>query len=69
VRGRGIGFDYVHAVIDDHTRLAYLEPYPDEKGATAEVECGLDPVRGYGSSGELNFRLLGCSIASRSPRG
>ena len=35
VRGRGIGFDYVHAVIDDHTRLAYIEIHPDEKGATA----------------------------------
>ena len=35
VRGRGIGFDYVHAVIDDHSRLAYAEIHPDEKGATA----------------------------------
>ena len=30
-----IGFDYVHALIDDHTRLAYAEVLPDEKGATA----------------------------------
>jgi len=30
-----IGFDYVHAVIDDHTRLAYAEIHPDEKGDTA----------------------------------
>lgn len=30
-----IGFDYVHAVIDDHTRLAYAEIHADEKGATA----------------------------------
>ena len=30
-----IGFDYVHAVIDDHTRLAYIEIHADEKGATA----------------------------------
>ncbi|MFC3296704.1 IS481-like element IS1122 family transposase [Clavibacter michiganensis] len=35
VRGRGIGFDYVHAVVDDHTRLAYAEIHPDEKGVTA----------------------------------
>lgn len=35
VRGRGIGFDYVHAAVDDHTRLAYAEIQPDEKGATA----------------------------------
>ena len=29
------GFDYIHAVIDDHSRLAYAEVLPDEKGATA----------------------------------
>jgi len=30
-----IGFDYVHAVIDDHTRLAYAEIHGDETGKTA----------------------------------
>jgi transposase InsO family protein len=30
-----IGFDYVHSVIDDHSRYAYSEILPDEKGATA----------------------------------
>jgi transposase InsO family protein len=34
VRGRGIGYDYVHAAVDDHSRLAYAEIHPDEKGAT-----------------------------------
>lgn len=34
-RGRGIGYDYVHAVIDDHSRLAYAEIHADEKGVTA----------------------------------
>jgi transposase InsO family protein len=34
VKGRGIGYDYVHAAVDDHTRLAYAEILPDEKGAT-----------------------------------
>lgn len=29
-----VGFDYVHSVIDDHSRLAYSEILPDEKGAT-----------------------------------
>jgi transposase InsO family protein len=28
------GFDYVHSLIDDHSRLAYSEILPDEKGAT-----------------------------------
>lgn len=35
VRDRGIGYDYVHVAIDDHTRLGYAEVLPDEKGATA----------------------------------
>jgi transposase InsO family protein len=35
VRGRGIGYDYVHVCIDDHTRIGYAEVLPDEKGATA----------------------------------
>lgn len=34
VRGRGIGYDYVHAAVDDHSRLAYAEILPDEKGPT-----------------------------------
>jgi transposase InsO family protein len=34
VRGRGIGWDYVHVAVDDHTRLAYAEVLPDERVAT-----------------------------------
>ena len=34
VRGRGIGWDYVHVAIDDHTRLAYAEVLPDERTTT-----------------------------------
>jgi transposase InsO family protein len=29
-----IGFDYVHSLVDDHSRLAYSEVLPDEKGIT-----------------------------------
>jgi transposase InsO family protein len=29
-----IGFDFIHSVVDDHSRLAYSEVLPDEKGAT-----------------------------------
>lgn len=29
-----IGFDYVHSVVDDHSRLAYSEVLPDEQGPT-----------------------------------
>lgn len=35
VRGRGIGYDYVHTVIDDYSRVAYAEIHDDEKGITA----------------------------------
>ncbi len=29
-----IGFDYIHSLVDDHSRLAYSEVLPDEKGST-----------------------------------
>jgi transposase InsO family protein len=34
-RSRGIGWDYVHVCIDDHSRLAYVEVHPDEHPETA----------------------------------
>jgi transposase InsO family protein len=48
VHGRGIprdringpGFDYVHSLVDDHSRLAYSEILPDEKGATCAAFLG-----------------------------
>src|SRR5271169_6493125 len=33
-RHRLVGFDYVHAAIDDHSRVAYAEIHPDETGPT-----------------------------------
>ncbi|MBZ3907104.1 IS481 family transposase [Streptomyces griseiscabiei] len=30
----GMGFDYVHSAVDDHTRVAYSEIHPDEKADT-----------------------------------
>jgi transposase InsO family protein len=32
--GRKVGYEYVHAAIDDHTRLAYAEIHPDERSST-----------------------------------
>jgi transposase InsO family protein len=29
-----LGYDYVHSLVDDHSRLAYSEVLPDEKGPT-----------------------------------
>jgi transposase InsO family protein len=34
-RGRGIGYDYLHVAVDDHTRIAYVEALPDERDTTA----------------------------------
>ena len=33
-RHRGPGVEFIHAAIDDHTRLAYAEILPDERGET-----------------------------------
>ena len=32
--GQRVGFEYVHCAVDDHTRLAYAEIHPDERGVT-----------------------------------
>jgi transposase InsO family protein len=33
-RSTKVGFDYIHSLVDDHSRLAYSEVLPDEKGPT-----------------------------------
>jgi transposase InsO family protein len=33
-RDTKVGYDYVHSLVDDHSRLAYSELLPDEKGST-----------------------------------
>ncbi|WP_188945033.1 IS481 family transposase, partial [Nakamurella endophytica] len=33
-RAAKAGYDYVHSLVDDHSRLAYSEVLPDEKGTT-----------------------------------
>ncbi len=33
-RATRVGYDYVHSLVDDHTRLAYSQVLPDERGAT-----------------------------------
>jgi transposase InsO family protein len=33
-RGRGIGYDFLHVAVDDHSRLAYIEALPDERDTT-----------------------------------
>lgn len=32
---KGLGYDYLHAAVDDRTRIAYVEVHPNEQTATA----------------------------------
>ena len=52
-RHRGVGYDHLHCVVDDHSRLAYVELHPREDAETNAgtleralrffAELGLDP--------------------------
>lgn len=33
-RKRGQGYDYLHVAVDDHSRVAFVQIHPDEKGTT-----------------------------------
>jgi transposase InsO family protein len=33
-RRRRLGYDYLHTAVDDHSRVAYVEAHPDERGPT-----------------------------------
>lgn len=48
-----VGYDYVHSMVDDHSRLAYSEILPNEKGATCAA---------FLSRGAVWFAAHGVSI-------
>jgi transposase InsO family protein len=56
LRGRSVesrvGYDFAHAIVDDHSRLAYVELHDDEKAATVTgfVERALAFFEGHGIS-------------------
>jgi|TARA_B100001179_G_C18537286_1_gene379946 transposase InsO family protein len=60
-----IGFDYVHAAVDDHTRLAYAEILPNEQGPTCAgflrrageffAANGITTIRQVMSDNALNY--------------
>ena len=68
-RHRLVGFDYVHAAIDDRSRLAYAEIHPDEAGATCAgfleraaayfAECGITRIERVMSDNAFCYRLSG----------
>ncbi|WP_344203731.1 IS481 family transposase, partial [Pseudolysinimonas kribbensis] len=49
-RKNGTGYDYVHSLVDDHSRLAYSEIHPDERGQTcaAFLARALDHFAAHG---------------------
>ena len=49
-----VGYDYAHAIVDDHSRLAYVELHPDEQAATvtAFVERALAFFAEHGIAAE-----------------
>lgn len=64
---RRVGFDYVHAAIDDHSRLAYAEIHPDETGATCAgfliraaeffAQCGITRIERVMTDNAFSYRL------------
>ena len=66
---RGAGFDFVHAAIDDHTRLAYAEILADERGATCAgflaragrffASCGITRIERVMTDNAFGYRLSG----------
>ena len=67
VRGRGIGYDYVHTAIDDHSRVAYAETHDDEKGVTAAgfLERAIAFYASLGVKGDKPV-ITYCRIGERS---
>jgi transposase len=49
------GYDYIHAAVDDHSRIAYAEVLPDEKGTTCAAF--IDRVLAH-------FAALGAPVAA-----
>ena len=65
-RNRGSGYDYLHCVVDDHSRLAYVELHPhdnaDTNARTLEralrffAELGLDPPEAVMTDNAMAYR-------------
>ena len=66
-RHRLVGFDYVHAAIDDHSRVAYAEIHPDQTGQTCAgfleraaaffAECGITRIERVMTDNAFAYRL------------
>jgi transposase InsO family protein len=66
-KSRGIGWEYVHLAIDDHSRLAYSEILPDEKQGSS-LRFLFNALRFFRSLGVKVERVMtdnGSSFRSR----
>jgi hypothetical protein len=62
-----IGFDYVHSLVDDHSRLAYSEILPDEKGPSCAgfllraadyfARCGIPRIESVMTDNHFSYKL------------
>jgi len=62
-----IGFDYVHSLVDDHSRLAYSEILPDEKGVSCAgfllraaryfARCGITSIETVMTDNHFSYKL------------
>lgn len=65
-RSRNVGFDYLHCLVDDHSRYAYVELHPrDDADVAARVlaralthlaELGLDPPEAVMTDNAISYR-------------
>jgi hypothetical protein len=51
-----VGYDFVHAIVDDHSRLAYAELHGDERAAT--VTGFLERALAFFAEHEITARRL-----------
>jgi len=68
-----IGYDFVHSVVDDYTRMAYPVILPDEKGATcaaflARAAAALVAAGVQGSNGSSPTTTGPTATHATSPR-
>ena len=74
-----LGFDYVHSMVDDHSRLAYSEILPDEKGSTCAAfllraaayfaEHGITPIEQVMTDNHFSYRLSADTAAALATLG
>ena len=56
-RSRGVGWEYVHVAIDDHSRVSYVEVLPDQQGETCAAFLAR-AVAWYAARGVTTLRVL-----------